>query len=952
MLYSLIESKPIVDSESRLLTSPEVGARKPPVVEASLTPAQPDPSPPGKIFKSLFPSLNDGGQFRPINCNTSSPIPFKTDIFEGIALLTVNASEDPSVKVDQSTMTFEVQVQGKFTRKPRGILFIGAEISKRMELGLITRGICRTIMQFARSVNPFMHHSFGDKDNNELPHISGPLWSLSDRVVVTKPGGIPPTLGAELPEPEEQRRLRRSDPAYNLEVDVNATYSFSTNTKNIELVEWAAVNIPLLSKLDLHTFWMDADLFLCAYELDMGGDRGSSGGGKNRIESFPELHPLKNINYCFRMELKHASNHPELKHKEAPPAAATTGSRTGLAAPSSSIAQNLKDLAKSGGYEELDLSASSAARLAVGEFVYESDEDGDLVFFDANTGEGDELLQEDSSGDLAARKVSTMSEVTEDVTLLVSEDLTRAVSANYTRVQFDSPAALSPVAPFIFTPVVIELDDVRKLNLATLARRVYYGIQFPRQFSVYGGSASITVGPGMALKSYKECTGSLQHVRYAFKRPTNFARLSESEQRRAELQCLFDTIYRKEIENNKMSAASNRALTKLFEDRRITETLLEPIKDKTMEFGVGNKKLREGIRAIVCHSRALVQLGRFYWSEEYMVMTDKELIFIKPTSNLTRTTRLRIQLDDIIEANLVPFNAPLISLGISSISFLTISTFTKEYNVAVRGHSIRDEWLAAFVAAIDNSNGIRGSGGFSRVMSVRCSGAPTESAASSVGASPAAGRRESVGENSYSLRDMNMLSEPRGFKLGDRVVLNGRRIQARLEDLEERSSGGSFSTRVARGTAKASDATTNSLVELEPTGFRDDRLVVGVSYAAQLVAEALEMIIQICEISSDTSSVPKGRMISRWIEFMDKVSILSNIQLDPVSFNNRDRQAVSLFLNLYHVMLLHSFLAVKVPSSVFNWPSIYNACSYEAFGDIFSLSELEHGVLRAGKING
>ena len=35
-----------------------------------------------------------------------------------------------------------------------------------------------------RSVNPLLHHSFGDKENFELPHITGPLWSSVDRLMV------------------------------------------------------------------------------------------------------------------------------------------------------------------------------------------------------------------------------------------------------------------------------------------------------------------------------------------------------------------------------------------------------------------------------------------------------------------------------------------------------------------------------------------------------------------------------------------------------------------------------------------------------------------------------------------------------------------------------------------------------------------------------------------------
>lgn len=89
-------------------------------------------NPVGDQFRSLFPLLYDSNVFRPVNCNTSVPIPFKTDMFDGMVILLVNSTDDPSKKLDQTDWTFEVQVQGKFTRKLEGPLFIGAQISKKM----------------------------------------------------------------------------------------------------------------------------------------------------------------------------------------------------------------------------------------------------------------------------------------------------------------------------------------------------------------------------------------------------------------------------------------------------------------------------------------------------------------------------------------------------------------------------------------------------------------------------------------------------------------------------------------------------------------------------------------------------------------------------------------------------------------------------------------------------
>jgi len=53
------------------------------------------------------------------------------------------------------------------------------------------------------------------------------------------------------------------------------------------------------------------------------------------------------------------------------------------------------------------------------------------------------------------------------------------------------------------------------------------------------------------------------------------------------------------------------------------------------------------------------------------------------------------------------------------------------------------------------------------------------------------------------------------------------------------------------------------------------------------------------------------------------------------------------FLNLYHVMVLHAFLVLGPPNSALQWIPYFNNIAYEANDDIFSLTELEHCIIRA-----
>lgn len=56
-------------------------------------------------------------------------------------------------------------------------------------------------------------------------------------------------------------------------------------------------------------------------------------------------------------------------------------------------------------------------------------------------------------------------------------------------------------------------------------------------------------------------------------------------------------------------------------------------------------------------------------------------------------------------------------------------------------------------------------------------------------------------------------------------------------------------------------------------------------------------------------------------------------------------EAVAFFLNLYHTLLQHALLLLGPPSSK-DWASFFSSISYEVGGDVFSLTEMEHCVIR------
>ena len=177
-----------------------------------------------------------------------------------------SVAKHPYAKAFQGKQrTLECQIQGKFRRVPQEPLYVGAEITKRMVLGMLRRTLCQSILAFVRKVMGHLHYSFGDADNNELPHIVVPLWTAVDRLVVTPEGETAPLLGVPVPESDGDRTTRRSKTSVPT-VDKSSTYTFSFNTMYLNLPSWVLCKLPMMGDMSLRDFWGDSSLRLVVYD--------------------------------------------------------------------------------------------------------------------------------------------------------------------------------------------------------------------------------------------------------------------------------------------------------------------------------------------------------------------------------------------------------------------------------------------------------------------------------------------------------------------------------------------------------------------------------------------------------------------------------------------------------------------------------------------------------------
>lgn len=219
--------------------------------------------------------LNLDGATTSFRLNTRTPVPFETELFRGELLFIVRPTiptDDPywnerifSIKKRRLV----VQIQGQFKREPKGIVFAGAELSDPMKLGLVTRGVSGILLRLVESFNSNVHYSYGD--NEERAHIVVPAYTFFERVIATPPGEMPPSIGEPFEESSESmtsRKVTKSVGKWN----TNDTYSLEFYSMYIDLPTWTLVSLPVSGNIALRTFWGNALLKICMYELETNAE--------------------------------------------------------------------------------------------------------------------------------------------------------------------------------------------------------------------------------------------------------------------------------------------------------------------------------------------------------------------------------------------------------------------------------------------------------------------------------------------------------------------------------------------------------------------------------------------------------------------------------------------------------------------------------------------------------
>jgi len=223
--------------------------------------------------RNLLPSADPPELFPNLR---GPPQAFTNNVVDGKAIvaLRVRGDEDPEFAhfFEGKNRRFQLMFQITLKEDARGTIYLGGEVPRAMQLGVVTKNLCKAIVSILTKLSTSIHCSFGtnlDKSADrevEYPHMVFPVFTAATRLNLTRAGeGPPPPLGNEIEETPEQVKQRKK--RGQIDLKKGDTLTFSLHSMYIDIVQWKVTNLGALGSLDLSMFWDTMPLRLVMYDL-------------------------------------------------------------------------------------------------------------------------------------------------------------------------------------------------------------------------------------------------------------------------------------------------------------------------------------------------------------------------------------------------------------------------------------------------------------------------------------------------------------------------------------------------------------------------------------------------------------------------------------------------------------------------------------------------------------
>ena len=198
------------------------------------------------------------------------------DVDDPDAILGTEANNRASEYFRGKQRRFEFQFQLTLKNVPKGRVFFACELEEPIKMGMIQRAFVGAAMAFMKKMNNTFHYSItGQKpvDNGmyEKPHMAFTVEGSMDRLVVTKSGEKPPTLGGLIYEdPESIKRRKKGE---TVDWNTQDTYTFALWSAYVDFLEWKSLNLPGIRPFLLTSVIGNQHMNLVIYDVDEAAEK-------------------------------------------------------------------------------------------------------------------------------------------------------------------------------------------------------------------------------------------------------------------------------------------------------------------------------------------------------------------------------------------------------------------------------------------------------------------------------------------------------------------------------------------------------------------------------------------------------------------------------------------------------------------------------------------------------